>query len=154
MPPLLAPLGPRRTAALLATAIVLGLLTGFGVREGPPLALFDAAALRLRGLPEFLAPDGRPGPWTLVGLLHAAGLAYVWGLVAASLARTVRGPLAWGALLALAVVLTWLDARLPAPLRLAAGALLPAQRLVVVAALVAAAGVGTRLVRGERPVGV
>lgn len=136
---------PRRTAALLAAAVVLGLVTGFGMRLGPPLALFDAAALRLRGLPEFLAPDARPGLWAVVGCLHTALLAYAWGLAAAALARSVRGWLAAVALVALAVVVAWLDARLPVPLRLAAGALAPAERLAAVAALVGAATLGTRL---------
>jgi hypothetical protein len=145
VPALLPTARPRRTAALLAAAVVLGLVTGFGMRAGLPLALFDAAALRLRGLPEFLAPDARPGLWAVVGLVHTALLAYAWGLAAAALARSVRGWLALAALVALAVVIAWLDARLPVPLRLVAGALAPMQRLVAVAALVTAAAAGIRL---------
>jgi hypothetical protein len=130
---------------MLAAASALGLLAGFGVREGAPLVVLGAAGLRLRGLPEFITPDRGVGPMTLLGALHATLVAYGWGLLAASVARRLRGWPAVAALAALAAALVLIDPLLPAFLRLGAGAPSTGERVLCTLVIAAAAGLGTRL---------
>jgi hypothetical protein len=134
-----------RRAALLAAAAALGLLAGFGVGEGTPLVVLGGAALRLRGLPDFVTPDRGVGLYTLLGALHAGLIAYGWGLLASATARRLTGWTAVGALAALAAAVIALDPLLPTVLRLAAGAPSTGERVLCVLGLVAAAGLGTRL---------
>lgn len=106
--------------------------------------------LRLRGLPEFVLPDRGAVGAALVGGAHAALVSGAWGaalaIVAGRLARRGKSPVVAGAVLAGgALLVAALDVLLPTPLRLAAGALAPAER-VMTALLVAAGGwVGTWL---------
>ncbi len=129
--------------ATLAAAATLGVLVGLGIWEGASLGRLGVVTNRLRGLPEFVAPDRRALGTALVGGAWAAVTGGAWGaalgqLVAAADARGLRGARALAAAglggLALAVV----DPLLPTPLRLAAGALAPAER-VLAALLVAGA---------------
>lgn len=136
---------PVRRAAFLATAATLGVLAGFGVRDGMPMTVLGGAGLRLRGLPEFVTPDRGVGPTAILGALHAGVVSYVWGLLAAWLAWRLGGWRGVLAAAALAAGIVAVDARLPALLRLAAGAPSPGQRLLAVAALAVAAVLGTHL---------
>ena len=136
---------PVRRAAVLAAAGALGLLAGFGLGDGTPLVVLGTAGLRLRGLPEFVTPDRGVGLMTLLGAVHATLVAYGWGLLAASVARRLRG---WGTVAALAVValvLTLVDPFLPAVLRLGAGAPSAGERALCALVVAAMAGLGTRL---------
>jgi hypothetical protein len=135
-----------RRAAVLAAAAAIGLLAGFGVREGSPLLVLGGAGLRLRGLPEFVTPDRGVGVFTLLGALHAGLVAYGWGLLAASLGRRLAAWPAAGALVLLGATIAAVDPLLPTILRLAAGAPSTGQRVLCALVLVAAAGLGTRLV--------
>ena len=136
---------PVRRAAVLAAAGALGLLAGYGLGAGTPLVVLGTAGLRLRGLPEFVTPDRGVGLMTLLGAVHAALVAYGWGLLAASVARRLRGWGAVAALAAVAVALTLVDPLLPAFLRLGAGAPSTGERALCALVLMAAAGLGTRL---------
>ena len=136
---------PVRRAAFLATAAALGVLAGFGVRDGMPMTVLGGAGLRLRGLPEFVTPDRGVGPTAILGALHAGLVSYAWGLLAAWVAWRLGGWRGALAVAALAAGIVVADARLPAPLQLAAGAPSPAQRLLCVAALAIAAVLGTHL---------
>ncbi len=139
-----------RRAAVLAAAGALGLLAGYGLGAGTPLVVLGTAGLRLRGLPEFVTPDRGVGLMTLLGAVHAALVAYGWGLLAATVARRLRG---WGVVAALAVVaivLTLIDPFLPAFLRLGAGAPSTGERALCALVAVAMAGLGTRLAPSRR----
>ena len=141
---------PVRRAAALAAAGALGLLAGYGLGDGTPLIVLGTAGLRLRGLPEFVTPDRGVGLMTLLGGVHAALVAYGWGLVAATVARRLRG---WGVVAALAVVavvLTLIDPFLPTVLRLGAGAPSTGERALCALVAAAMAGLGTRLVPPRR----
>jgi hypothetical protein len=140
-----APWSPVRRAAFLAAAATLGVLAGFGMREGLPLVVLGGAGLRLRGLPEFVTPDRGVGPTALLGAAHTGLLAYAWGSLAALLAWRLGGWRGAAAAALVAAGIHLLDPRLPALLRLGAGAPSPGQRLLCVAALAAAAALGTRL---------
>lgn len=136
---------PVPRAAFLAAAATLGVLAGFGARDGTPMTVLGGAGLRLRGVPEFVTPDRGVGPTAILGALHAGLVAYAWGLLAALVAWRLGG---WRGLLAVAALaagIVAVDARLPALLQLAAGAPSPAQRLLCVAALAVAAVLGTHL---------
>ena len=51
MPPRPAPVfGPVSRAAAVAAAATLGVLAGFGARDGMPLVVLESAGLRLRGV--------------------------------------------------------------------------------------------------------
>lgn len=136
---------PVPRAAFLAAAATLGVLAGFGARDGMPMTVLGGAGLRLRGLPEFVTPDRGVGPTAILGALHAGLVAYAWGLLAALLAWRLGGWRGALAVAALAVAIVGVDARLPALLQLAAGAPSPAQRLLCVATLAVAAVLGTHL---------
>jgi hypothetical protein len=142
---------PVPRAAFLAAAATLGVLAGFGAREGLPLIVLGGAGLRLRGLPEFVTPDRGVGPTAILGAAHTGLLAYAWGSLVAMLAWRLGG---WRGVVAVAVVAVGIhaiDPRLPAFLRLGAGAPSPAQRLLCVTALAAAAALGTRLAAPRAP---
>ena len=136
---------PVRRAAFLATAATLGVLAGFGVREGRPMTVLGGAGLRLRGIPEFVTPDRGVGPTAILGALHAGVVSYAWGLLAAWVAWRLGGWRGVLAVAALAAAIVLVDARLPALLQLAAGAPSPGQRVLGVAALAVAAVLGTHL---------
>lgn len=136
---------PVPRAAFLAAAATLGVLAGFGVREGLPMTVLGGAGLRLRGLPEFVTPDRGVGPTAILGALHTGALAYGWGLLAAWLAWRLGGWRGVAAVAALAAGIVAVDPGLPALLRLGAGAPSGAQRILCVATLAAAAVLGTRL---------
>jgi hypothetical protein len=137
---------------MLAAAGALGLLAGIGVREGAPLIVLGTAGLRLRGLPEFITPDRGVGLMTLLGAVHVLLVAYGWGLLAASVARRLRGWPAVAALAALAAALVLVDPLLPAFLRLGAGAPSGGERVLCALVVAAAAGLGTRLAPPRRAV--
>ena len=136
---------PVPRAAFLAAAAALGVLAGFGARDGMPMTVLGGAGLRLRGVPEFVTPDRGVGPTAILGALHAGLVAYAWGLLAALLAWRLGGWRGVLAVVALAAGIVAVDARLPALLQLAAGAPSPAQRLLCVASLAVAAVLGTHL---------
>ncbi len=130
-----------RPTALVAAAVLLGALAGFGVRERALLRAFAGAGLRLRGLPEFVTPDRGLGLDALLGIAHTVLLGLLWGAVVALVAARMRRWSGWGAAVAAALVIAGvllLDPRLPAPLRLAAGAIGGAERAVCAVALVVA----------------
>ncbi len=145
---------PRRRAwlrgATLAAAAALGALVGFGLSDGASLARFGVVTLRLRGLPEFVAPDRGAVGAALLGGAYAALTSAGWGaglaVLAGALARRgvppvrVAGALALAALLAAAA-----DPLLPTPLRLAAGALAASERVLTALLVAAAAWTGVRL---------
>jgi hypothetical protein len=142
---------PRdRTAArgaVLGAAAALGALIGFGVRGGASLGRLGVVTLRLRGLPEFVAPDRGAVGAAMLGGLHIAVVSGLWGAAAAALARRVRTWQAHGSpavaatlLLTLALVLLALDAVLPAALRLAGGSLVTPERVLATALIVACGG--------------
>lgn len=120
------------------------MLAGLGARDGAPLMVLEAAGLRLRGVPEFVAPDPGAGWPAFFGAVHALLLAYAWGMVAAWLASRLRGVLLAPAVLALVAGVFLLDARLPALLRIAGGVPSPGQRALCIAVLVGAATLVTR----------
>jgi hypothetical protein len=142
---------PRdRTAArgaALGAASAVGALVGFGVRGGASLGRLGVVTLRLRGLPEFVAPDRGALGAAMLGGLHVAVVSGVWGAAAAALAARARSWQAHGSpavaaalLVALAAVLLALDAVLPAALRLAGGSLVPPERVLATALIVACGG--------------
>ncbi len=139
------PWSPVPRAAFLAASATLGVLAGFGAREGLPLIVLGGAGLRLRGLPEFVTPDRGVGPTAILGAAHTGLLAYAWGSLVALLAWRLGGWRGVVAAAAMAAGIHLLDPRLPALLRLGAGAPSPGQRLLCVTALAAAAALGTRL---------
>jgi hypothetical protein len=142
---------PRdRTAArgaALGVASALGALIGFGVRGGASLGRLGVITLRLRGLPEFVAPDRGAVGAALLGGVHVVVIAGLWGAAAATLARRVRTwngratlAIACAVLLALALGLLALDTVLPAALRLAAGSLATPERVRATGLIVACGG--------------
>ncbi len=147
--PLLPP--PVVRAAAVAAAATLGVLAGFGARDGTPFAVLAAAGLRLRGVPEFIAADAGDRWSALLGAAHAALLAFAWGALVARLAWRRRGGGATGVALAAGALLVLVDPRLPAALRLGAGAPSPAQRALCVATLVGAAALTARLAARPSP---
>jgi hypothetical protein len=146
VPPRPAPaLGPVARAAAVAAAATLGVLAGFGARDGMPLVVLESAGLRLRGVPDFVAPDPGFGWPALLGGVHAAALAFLCGALVARLTARVPAALAWLPAVFVGSVLVLADPRLPAALRLGAGAPSPAQRALGVATLVTAAALVARL---------
>jgi hypothetical protein len=135
---------------VLAAAGALGLLAGYGLGAGTPLVVLGTAGLRLRGLPEFVTPDRGVGLMTLLGAVHAALVAYGWGLLAATVARRLRGWSGVAALAAVAIVLTLVDPFLPPFLRLGAGAPSAGERALCALLAVAMAGLGARLAPPRR----
>lgn len=133
-------------AATLAAAATLGALVGFGLSDGASLARLGVVTLRLRGLPEFVSPDRGATAAALLGGVHVALVSGAWGAAAAALGGWLRARGAprrvhGAAFVGLGVLLALVDGVLPAPLRLAAGALGATER-VLVALLVAAAAWG------------
>ncbi len=134
--------------ATLAAAVTLGALVGFGLHDGASLSRLSAVALRLRGLPEFVAPDRRAVGAALVGGVQASIVGGAWGAGLAALAGALahRGVAPRVAAVAAATIaLAVVDAVLPTPLRLAAGALAPAERVLTAALVAGAAWAGRRL---------
>jgi len=130
---------------VLATATTLGALVGFGVRAGAATGLLSAGGLALRGLPDVVSPDRGIGLSTIAGALQHAAVTLAWSIVFTAVAGRWRGTRGVVAALACAVLVWVVDARLPTPLRLAAGVLDPAQRALVATLLGAALAIGTRL---------
>jgi hypothetical protein len=120
--------------------------------DGASLARLGVVTLRLRGLPEFVAPDRGAVGWALVGGAHAALTSAVWGAGLATLAVRLARRGAPAGRVAAAVVGTALaaavvDGALPTPFRLAAGALAPGERVLTALLVAVAAWGGVRLDR-------
>jgi len=144
---------PGLRAAALAAATAVGALIGFGRADGAALSRLGAVVLRLRGLPEFVAPDRGAMGTALVGAGYAALTAAAWGasLAALDLALARRGaapPWRLAAVTLAALALAAADAVLPTPLRLAAGALGPGERALTALLVAASAWVGVRMTVG------
>jgi hypothetical protein len=144
---------PGLRAAALAAAAAVGALVGFGRADGAALSRLGAVVLRLRGLPEFVAPDRGAVGTALVGAGYAALTAGVWGAALAALAvvlarRGTAPPWRAAALVLAALVLAAADAALPTPLRLAAGALGPGERVLTALLVAAGAWAGVRMTSG------
>lgn len=140
------PARPWLGAATLAAAAALGALVGFGLSDGASLARLGVVTLRLRGLPEFVSPDRGATGAALLGGLHVVFVSGAWGAGFGAVARWMRGRgvppgVHEATLAALGLLLALGDGLLPRPLRLAAGALSGAER-VLVALLVAGAAWG------------
>ena len=139
---------PWLRAATLAAAAAIGALVGFGISDGASLARLGAVTLRLRGLPEFVSPDRGAVGAALLGGAHVALVSGIWGACAGALNARLVGrlrPAGSAAVLAgFGVLLALADGALPATLRLAAGALSPAERVVVALTVSTAAWFGSR----------
>ena len=141
---------PDHTAArgaALGAAAALGALIGFGVRSGASLGRLGVVTLRLRGLPEFVAPDRGALGAAMLGGLHVAVVAGLWGAAAAALGRRVRTwhargtpALACALLLLLALLVLGLDAVFPTALRLAGGSLATPERVLATGLIVTCGG--------------
>jgi hypothetical protein len=146
-PPVAPAAAPSRAwlrSATLAAAATVGALVGFGIADGASLSRLAVVSLRLRGLPEFVTPDRRALAAAAVGGAYAALTGAAWGAAlgagAERLARRgVRAPRLAAALAAAALVAALADGWLPLPLRLAAGALAPAERALTALLLAATA---------------
>jgi hypothetical protein len=148
---------PGLRAAALAAATVVGALIGFGRADGAALSRLGAVVLRLRGLPEFVAPDRGAVGTALVGAGYAAVTAGAWGasLAALDVALARRGaapPWRLAAITLAALALAAADAVLPTPLRLAAGALGPGERVLTALLVAASAWAGVRMTAGAHDV--
>lgn len=137
--------------ATLAAAAAIGALVGFGMPDGASLARLGVVTLRLRGLPEFVSPDRNAAGAALLGGVHVALVSGAWGAGVGTFGRWMarRGirPVTRAAALAGAgVVMAVIDGLLPRPLRLAAGALNVAERVLVALLVAAAAWGASRLV--------
>ncbi len=141
---------PWLRGATLAAATALGALVGFGMTDGASLGRLGVVTLRLRGLPEFIAPDRGAVGSALLGGAYAALTSGAWGaglaLLAGALGRHgVPAVRVGGALAAAALLGAAADPLLPTPLRLAAGALAPGERVLTALLVAAAAWGGVRL---------
>jgi len=146
------PRSPRSwlRGAVLAAAATLGALVGFGVRDGASLARLGVVTLRLRGLPEFVLPDRGAVGSALLGGTHAALVSGMWRAALAVIAercarRGLPAAVAGAVLAGAALLLAAVDGFLPTPLRLAAGALAPAERMVTTLLVAAGGWAGARL---------
>lgn len=144
------PTRPWLRAATLAAAAAIGALVGFGLVDGASLARLGVVTLRLRGLPEFVAPDRGATTAALLGGLHVALVSGLWGAGAGAVGRWLRarGTSAGAravAVTALGLLLALVDGVLPTPLRLAAGALSGTERVLVGLLIAAAAWGASRL---------
>ncbi|MDF1505473.1 hypothetical protein PYV61_21155, partial [Roseisolibacter sp. H3M3-2] len=139
-----------RPAALAALA-ALAVLAGFGARDGTPLSVLERAGLRLRGIPDFVAPDPGVGWPAVLGGVHAAAIGFLLALLVARVTARVPAALAWLPAVGVGSLVLLVDPRLPEALRLGAGADRPALRALGVTTLVAAAALAARL--AARPAG-
>jgi hypothetical protein len=91
----------------VAAAATAGALVGLGVREGAPGRALALVGHRLRGVPEFIAPDPGFGAMALLGTVHHTLLVLAWGALFSVLADGLRG-VRLAALAALYSAAVWL----------------------------------------------